>query len=232
MVKSVFYGTFSFLLFCNIGCATSSESTNRLNIPNFPDLETVLNPDGSTEVVLGQWGKEIILLSGEVNDLAIVEGFFDLNQSFRFGHLVIKRPDYSTESRGYFNQNLKLIGYGKLRDVHGHTYEGNFLNDELDGIGKATYGVNHFYIGHFKDGKFHGHGILTNGGTTKYGWYENDCLKVGFVQSGVVFDEFKSECDEAMELYAQEFDSFQEKMEEHKDEMESNVTEQMLETEN
>jgi hypothetical protein len=37
-------------------------------------------------------------------------------------------------------------------------YDGEFVNDQMDGTGKYTFSNGDSYLGSFKEGKFHGHG--------------------------------------------------------------------------
>ncbi len=77
----------------------------------------------------------------------------------------IKENEYDK----YCSDELGYCGHGKLylRNIH-EVYEGDFLNNKYDGLGKLVkekdneYGEAFSYEGSFSSGKFHGFGTLYN----------------------------------------------------------------------
>jgi len=61
----------------------------------------------------------------------------------------------------YFDSRVTCAhGIGSVGTDGGETYEGRFVNGDLDGNG--TYVNDAFdYVGAFKQGRFHGHGVVT-----------------------------------------------------------------------
>jgi len=52
------------------------------------------------------------------------------------------------------------------------SFQGNFINDLLQGVGKATYSDGQVYFGQWKDFRYHGKGVLTHpDGTVQKGMF-------------------------------------------------------------
>ena len=56
----------------------------------------------------------------------------------------------------------KLACKAKKGDIAECYYEGDFVNDKIDGHGVLQYGDGSIYVGQFKDSKKHGKGKLVH----------------------------------------------------------------------
>ena len=91
-----------------------------------------------------------------LSDGSIYKGFFRNNKMDGRGRIVnINGFIYEGEFKnGHSN------GYGKYVALDGTTYKGTWLNDKQNGIGNEIYPDGSFYNGNFKDGKKNGNGKL------------------------------------------------------------------------
>ena len=91
-----------------------------------------------------------------LSDGSIYKGFFRNNKMDGRGRIVnINGFIYEGEFKnGYSN------GYGKYVALDGTTYKGTWLNDKQNGMGNEIYPDGSFYNGNFKDGKKNGNGKL------------------------------------------------------------------------
>ena len=89
-------------------------------------------------------------------DGSIYKGFFHNNRMEGRGRIVnINGFVYEGEFKnGHSN------GYGKYIALDGTTYKGTWLNDKQNGVGIEVYPDGSFYNGKFKDGKKNGNGKL------------------------------------------------------------------------
>jgi hypothetical protein len=91
-----------------------------------------------------------------LSDGSIYKGFFHNNKMEGRGRLVnIKGFVYEGEFKnGHSN------GYGKYISIDGTSYKGTWVNDKQNGIGKEMYPDGSFYHGNFRNGKKNGNGKL------------------------------------------------------------------------
>ena len=91
-----------------------------------------------------------------LSDGSIYKGFFHNNKMEGRGRLLnINGFVYEGEFKnGHSN------GYGKYIALDGTTYKGTWLNDKQNGVGNEVYPDGSFYNGNFKDGKKNGNGKL------------------------------------------------------------------------
>ena len=91
-----------------------------------------------------------------LSDGSIYKGFFHNNKMEGRGRLLnINGFVYEGEFKnGHSN------GYGKYIALDGTTYKGTWLNDKQNGVGNEVYPDGSFYNGNFKDGKKNGNGRL------------------------------------------------------------------------
>ena len=91
-----------------------------------------------------------------LSDGSIYKGFFHNNKMEGRGRIVnINGFVYEGEFKnGHSN------GYGKYIALDGTTYKGTWLNDKQNGIGNEIYPDGSFYNGNYKDGKKNGNGKL------------------------------------------------------------------------
>ena len=91
-----------------------------------------------------------------LSDGSIYKGFFHNNKMEGRGRIVnINGFVYEGEFKnGHSN------GYGKYIALDGTTYKGTWLNDKQNGVGNEVYPDGSFYNGNFKEGKKNGYGKL------------------------------------------------------------------------
>ena len=91
-----------------------------------------------------------------LSDGSIYKGFFHNNKMEGRGRIVnIKGFIYEGEFKnGHSN------GYGKYVALDGTSYKGTWLDNKQNGIGNEIYPDGSFYNGYFKDGKKNGNGKL------------------------------------------------------------------------
>ena len=91
-----------------------------------------------------------------LSDGSIYKGFFCNNKMEGRGRIInINGFVYEGEFKnGHSN------GYGKYIALDGTTYKGTWLNDKQNGIGNEIYPDGSFYSGNFKNGKKNGNGKL------------------------------------------------------------------------
>ena len=65
-----------------------------------------------------------------------------------------------------------MNGFGALTFSDGNRYEGQFVNDKREGLGKYFWRDGRVYDGHWKDGKQHGRGTYFKDGEEKIGEWD------------------------------------------------------------
>jgi hypothetical protein len=79
-------------------------------------------------------------------------------------------------------------GKGRKSDADGNTYDGQWRNGTMDGLGTLTTGDGIKYYGEFKSDNMHGHGIIygKDGKVIQSGVYENNTLTTSKTESEVL----------------------------------------------
>jgi len=100
------------------------------------------------------------------------KGDFKNGMKHGFGELKTDNELYI----GDFENNMRN-GFGKLLfHQSGNKYEGNFVNDKIEGEGTYRWSFGDYYTGEFKNGVLNGYGI--------YKWLNGDIYE-GFYQNGL-----------------------------------------------
>ncbi|XP_065916479.1 MORN repeat-containing protein 5-like [Dysidea avara] len=79
----------------------------------------------------------------------------------------------------------------------GSSYQGNFVNERMEGLGEYTFPSGTKYIGGMKDGMFHGQGTLyfTNGGRFEAEWDKGKAVGPGIGGTYIFKEGLKYEAD-------------------------------------
>lgn len=109
-------------------------------------------------------------------DGSVYDGYI-VNEE-RHGRGILKYPTDNPKNRISYEgewKNDKMCGLGILTYNDGIKFEGEFIDDDINGHGTVTYPDGSRYVGEVKDEKQHGKGICTwADGTIYEGEWEND----------------------------------------------------------
>jgi hypothetical protein len=171
----------------------SSKGLNQINIlandtlPTADDMGYVrLVPNGTIvsgdcDSISGKmtWDNETAMYEGEwKNSMPHGRGYFiDQNNNwykgeFRYGYFwgkgQLSVADYYLYEGGFLMSRRHGTGNCKFRVPKGETYEGQWKEDQMNGLGKYSTNATVYYYGNMENDKFNGKGKLV----TNEGWME------------------------------------------------------------